>query len=220
MKQEILQTILGAEAAEKLSQPQALRIETLLQHITRLDAVILSHSQQRKELQQTLRATGMREKRAKTSLSAARKELKAMKSWSGMKKRTFTTKFRSLALAFTRSGTAQDGIGPLLTRVGKVFGIEIKRTMSRRTIGRIITEAGIKVRIQLGHELARAKALCLSSDGTSHQNIKYEARHITYDAPTYTTDPNEPATTFCTRVVDIDHALDHTAQSQYEGWDV
>ncbi|KAJ7506623.1 hypothetical protein B0H11DRAFT_1794540 [Mycena galericulata] len=220
MKQEILQTILRAEAAEKLSQSQALRIETLLQNITRLDAVILSHSQQRKELQQTLRATGMREKRAKTSLSAARKELKAMKSWSGMKKRTFTTKFRSLALAFTRSGTAQDRIGPLLTRVGKVFGIEIKRTMSRRTIGRIITEAGIKVRIQLGHELARAKALCLSSDGTSHRNIKYEARHITYDAPTYTTDPNEPATTFCTRVVDIDHALDHTAQSQYEGWDV
>ncbi|KAJ7339306.1 hypothetical protein DFH08DRAFT_812692 [Mycena albidolilacea] len=65
--------------------------------------------------------------------------------------------------------------------------------MSQRTVGRVITEAGIKVRLQLGHELACAKALCLSSDGTSHQNIKYE---------------------------DLDHALDHTSQSQFDGWDL
>jgi hypothetical protein len=71
--------------------------------------------------------------------------------------------------------------------------------MHRRTVGRAITEAGIKVRLQLGHEMVRAKggavirtllyffffdivgfqAVCLSSDGTSHRNVKYEARHLT-----------------------------------------
>ncbi|KAJ7927083.1 hypothetical protein B0H13DRAFT_2312862 [Mycena leptocephala] len=80
--------------------------------------------------------------------------------------------------------------------------------MGRRTVGRVITEAGVKV------------SICLSSDGTSNRNIKYEARHITYKSPTYTTDPNAPQEVFSTRLVEVDHALDHTAQTQYEGWDV
>ncbi|KAF8146326.1 hypothetical protein K438DRAFT_1990862 [Mycena galopus ATCC 62051] len=92
--------------------------------------------------------------------------------------------------------------------------------MNRRTVGRVITEAGIKVRLQLGHELARAKALCLSSDGTSDRNIKYEARHITYTAPTYSNDPSAPQEAVATRLVEVDHALDHTAQSQFDGWDI
>ncbi|KAJ7347877.1 hypothetical protein DFH08DRAFT_698722 [Mycena albidolilacea] len=132
----------------------------------------------------------------------------------------YSSQYRTLALAFTRAGCAQARLGPLLSRVAKVFNVNIKRTMSRRTVGRVVTEAGIKVRLQLGHELARTKAICLSSDGTSHRNIKYEARHLTYAAPTYTVNPNEPQTAFRTRVVDIDHALDHTAQSQYEGWEI
>ncbi|KAJ6531015.1 hypothetical protein B0H10DRAFT_1791827 [Mycena sp. CBHHK59/15] len=162
----------------------------------------------------------MREKRAKTDLEKARKGVRTKSKWSGMNRRAYDSQYRSLALAFTRAGCAQARLGPLLSRVGKVFGIKIKRTMSRRTVGRVVTEAGIKVRIQLGHELARAKAICLSSDGTSNRNIKCEARHLTYEAPTYTSDPNEPQTAFRTRLVEVDYALDHTAQTQYEGWDI
>ncbi|KAJ7334225.1 hypothetical protein DFH08DRAFT_814249 [Mycena albidolilacea] len=92
--------------------------------------------------------------------------------------------------------------------------------MSQRTVGHIITEAGIKVRLQLAHEIARAKALCLSSDGASNHNIKYEARHITYTAPTYSTHVNAPKEAIATRLVEVDHALDHTAQSQFDGWDI
>jgi hypothetical protein len=69
----------------------------------------------------------------------------------------FSSEYRTLAMAFSKAGCAQARIGPLLSRVGKVFGIKIKRSMSRRTVGRVITEAGVKVRIQLGYELARAK---------------------------------------------------------------
>ncbi|KAF8173537.1 hypothetical protein K438DRAFT_1610596 [Mycena galopus ATCC 62051] len=137
-----------------------------------------------------------------------------------MKGRIYSTQYRSLALAFTRAGCAQARFGPLLSRVAKVFNINIKRCMHRRTVGRAITEAGIKVRLQLGHEMARAKAVCLSSHGTSHRNVKYEARHLTYAAPTYSADPTEPETAFKTRVMEIDHALDHTAQSQYEAWEI
>lgn len=60
----------------------------------------------------------------------------------------------------------------------------------------------------------------MSSDGTSNRNIKYEARHITLKAPTYASDPNLPSEAFATRLVEVNHAPDHTAQTQYKGWDV
>ncbi|KAJ7460120.1 hypothetical protein B0H11DRAFT_1736746 [Mycena galericulata] len=162
----------------------------------------------------------MREKRAKYALTKTRIKLKTKSTYSLMSRRAYNTQFRTLALACTRAGCAQARLGPLLVRIGKVFGVKLKRTMSRRTVGRIITEAGIKVRLQLGHELARAKAICLSSDGTSDHNIKYEGRHMTYSAPTYSTDQNAPQEAFKTRVIEVDHTLDHTAQSQYDGWDI
>ncbi|KAJ6452895.1 hypothetical protein C8R47DRAFT_997938 [Mycena vitilis] len=136
-----------------------------------------------------------------------------------MRRQMYNTHYRSLALAFTKAGCAQARLGPLLVRVGKILGVKIKRSMSRRTVGRVITEAGIKVRIQLGHELARAKYVCLSSDGTSVRNLQCEARHLTYAAPTYNPDPDAPQTEFRTRVVGVDYALDHTAQTQFEGWE-
>ncbi|KAJ7877260.1 hypothetical protein B0H14DRAFT_3436212 [Mycena olivaceomarginata] len=88
------------------------------------------------------------------------------------------------------------------------------------------------LRAEAAEKLSKSEALRMESlistisrldgalDGTSHRNIKYEARHVTSAAPTYSTDPTEPKTTFRTRVVEVDHALDHTAQSQYEVWEV
>ncbi|KAF7334122.1 hypothetical protein MVEN_02318000 [Mycena venus] len=219
-KQELAQAILSAAEAEKVSKAAALNIETLLQSISQLNAAASAQKAAKSELYKDLRATRMRETRAKTAVRKLRKELAAKSRWSGMNRHAYSSQSRSLAMAFVKAGCAQSRIGPLLSRVGKVFGISIRRSMSRRTVGRIITEAGVKVRLQLGHELARAKAICLSSDGTSNRNIKYEARHITYKAPTYDTNPDAPQEAAATRLVEVDHALDHTAQTQYEGWDV
>ncbi|KAF7360906.1 hypothetical protein MSAN_01120500 [Mycena sanguinolenta] len=238
-KQQVLDAVLRAHAAEKLSKSESLRIETLLQTISSLDQKLDTQQQQQKDLYKTLRATNMREKHAKAVLQQVRTQLRAKSKWSGMNRRMFSSQYRSLALAFTRAGCAQARLGPLLIRVGKILGVTIKRSMSRRTVGRVITEAGIKVRLQLGHELARAKSMylyllsaeqfvtaheilqdvCLSSDGTSVRNIQVEARHLTYAAPTYTTDPEAPQTAFRTRVVGVANALDHTAQTQFEGWE-
>jgi chromosome segregation ATPase len=157
VKQELLAAILRAEAAEKLSTSESLRIELLMRTISRLDDTVNSHQQKNKDLYKSLRATEMREKRAKTALEKVRKELCKKSKWSGVNRRTYTQQYRSLALAFTRAGCAQARLGSLLVRVGKVFGVSIKRSMSRRTVGRVITEAGIKVRLQLGYELARTK---------------------------------------------------------------
>ncbi|KAJ6503911.1 hypothetical protein C8R45DRAFT_1185995 [Mycena sanguinolenta] len=219
-KQKLLDTVLRAETAENLSNSISLRVESLLQTISCLDQKLDAHCQRYKALYKERRATEMREKRAKTALQKVRAELRAKSRWSGMNRRTYNSHYRSLALAFTRAGCAQARLGPLLVRVGKILGVKITRAMSRRTVGRVITEAGIKVRLQLGHELARAKSeLCLSSDGTSVRNIQVEARHITYEAPTYATDPEAPQTAFRTRVVGVANALDHTAQTQFDGWE-
>ncbi|KAJ7183448.1 hypothetical protein C8R46DRAFT_883756 [Mycena filopes] len=167
-----------------------------------------------------MRATDKREKRSKQKAATLSKELCARRKWSAKRGHAFTAQYRTIALAATRAGCAQSRLGPLITRIGRLFGVQVSRSMSRRTVGRVITEAGIKVRLQLGHELAQAKAVTLSSDGTSHRNIKYESRHLTYAAPTYTKDSAAPQTAFRTRVVEVQHALDHTAQSQYEGWEI
>ncbi|KAJ7321999.1 hypothetical protein DFH08DRAFT_818376 [Mycena albidolilacea] len=203
-----------------LTKSHAIRIETLLTTIHHLNRKIDSHRAEKIQIRKTLKSTQMRESRAKSALERTRTALKQKSRSLSTSHRTYITQYRSLALAFTRAGCAQARIGGLLTRAREVLGVRLKRSMSRRTVGRVITEAGIKVRLQLGHVLARAKALCLSSDGTSHRNIKYEACHITYTAPTYSTDPNAPQQAVVTRLVDLDHALDHTSQSQFDGWDL
>jgi hypothetical protein len=103
----------------------------------------------------------MWETQAKTSLETALETIRSRSKWSGMKGRMYSSQYRTLALAFTHAGCAQARLGPLLSRVAKVFNVNIKRSMSRQTVGRVITEAGIKVRLQLGHELARTKGEAL-----------------------------------------------------------
>jgi DNA repair exonuclease SbcCD ATPase subunit len=158
-QQELAQAILSAAAAEKVSKATALEIETMLHSISRLNATASAQKAAKSELYKDLRATRMRETRAKSAVQKLRKELAAKSRWSGKNRHAYSSQSRSLAMAFVKAGCAQSRIGPLLSRVGKVLGVKIKRSMSRRTVGRVITEAGIKVRIQLGHELARAKVI-------------------------------------------------------------
>lgn len=161
IKQELLQAVLSAEEArsqsKKLSTQTVKHIESLLFTISRLNAATSSLKSEKTGILADLKATRMREARAKSVIQKLRKELTTKSKWSGMKGRMFNSQYRTLAMAFTKAGCAQSRIGSLLARVGKVFGVNIKHSMSRRTVGRVITEAGIKVRIQLGHEMARAK---------------------------------------------------------------
>lgn len=51
------------------------------------------------------------------------------------------------------------------------------------------------------------------------RNLQVESRHISYNAPTYTADPDAPQTAIRTRVVGVTNSLNHTAQTQFEGWE-
>lgn len=157
LKQELAQAVLAAAESKNISNAAALHIESLLQSISRLNSSASVQKAAKDELYRDLRATQMRETRAKTALQKLKEKLAAKSKWNGMKGRAYNSQYRTLVMAFTKAGCAQSRVGPLLSRVGKVLGVSIKRTMGRRTVGRVITEAGVKVRIQLGHELARAK---------------------------------------------------------------
>jgi hypothetical protein len=95
LKQEVLRGVLRAEAAERISASQGLRIEHHLQSILCLEAMVDSNREKQRELKKALRATETREDCAKTALENARKG------------RIYSSQYRSLALAFTRAGCAQ-----------------------------------------------------------------------------------------------------------------
>jgi hypothetical protein len=59
-----------------------------------------------------------------------------------------------------------------------------------------------------------------SSDGTTHRGITVESRHITLLVPSYAPgvdDSDKSLWSHRTRFVEVDHALDHTGQRQFEG---
>jgi septal ring factor EnvC (AmiA/AmiB activator) len=156
LKQELLQAVLRAVKEEILSRSSGLRIETL-RTIERLNHTVDNQKHEKLELQRSLKSAKMRAQRTKTTLAATRAGLKSKSTYLATRKRAYNTQIRSFALAFTRAGCAQARLGPLLIRVGKLFGVQLNRSMSRRTVRHIITEAGIKVRLQLGYELVRTQ---------------------------------------------------------------
>ncbi|KAJ7607053.1 hypothetical protein FB45DRAFT_764529 [Roridomyces roridus] len=165
--------------------------------------------------------------RAKLSLAAIRKAYKALKTWHPMKHGQYTSKARQLARKLTWSGTAAEKLAYAVESCAEAFGIGLSRKfMSARTVERANDEGGKYGELQLGREIAEAPGkntfYCFieSSDGTTHRGMTVECRHITLSTPSYApgVDDNDKSTwSHETRFVEVAHALDHTAQSQFEG---
>ncbi|KAJ7615524.1 hypothetical protein FB45DRAFT_757915 [Roridomyces roridus] len=164
--------------------------------------------------------------RAKLSLAAVRKSYKALKTWHPMKHGQYTSKARQLARKLTWTGTAAEKLAYAVESCAEAFGIGLSRNfMSARTVERANDEGGKYGELQLGREIAEAPGKYLigfieSSDGTTHRGMTVECRHITLPTPSYApgVDDNDQSTwSYETRFVEVAQALDHTAQSQFEG---
>ena len=68
--------------------------------------------------------------------------------------------------------------------------------------------------IQMGYEIAQAEGLTVSSDGTTHKNINFEARHVHIPVAT----ENPAVQVHKTRLVGVDSATDHSSKTQLTGW--
>jgi hypothetical protein len=130
----------------------------------------------------------------------------------------YTDEARELCRVLVNAGCSQDLVGDIIDEVLAVAGISvIGPKMSSRTVRRAILEGGVMADIQVGHEIAKASSLTVSSDGTTHRNINYESRHVNVLAPIYESD-EAAAVVHQSRLVGVDSAPDHSSQTQLDGW--
>nr|GAT45235.1 predicted protein [Mycena chlorophos] len=174
--------------------------------------------------------------RAKPALETAKKTLAALQTWDPMdavNRNMYGAGTRRMVRMLDGVGVANKHVGKVIAIVAKELGVRVKRTPKPRTVGLMVREGGFLSRVKLGRELAKAKRAQShffwssyrvlgsfaghgnSSDGTSIKRVTYEARHIRLPVPDYTDPAAEPK--FKTMVLDLDHAHDHTAQTQFDG---
>ncbi|KAJ7067552.1 hypothetical protein C8F01DRAFT_980134 [Mycena amicta] len=122
---------------------------------------------------------------------------------------------RRLFRRLDAAGVSSKRMSDVLSVVLQELGIKMKRKPSARLVRRVVKEGGFLSKVKLGRELAAAKFYGLSSDGTTMRNVNYESRHLTLPIPDYTNPKAKPIVK--TVMLELNHALDHTAQSQFEG---
>jgi chromosome segregation ATPase len=91
LKQDVVEAVLRADAHEKLSASNSLRISRLLSNIAHLEDIVHSNCQKHAELTKSLCATQMQETRAKTSLETAQETIRSRSKWSGMKGQMYSS---------------------------------------------------------------------------------------------------------------------------------
>ncbi|KAJ7829469.1 hypothetical protein B0H13DRAFT_1655732, partial [Mycena leptocephala] len=153
-------------------------------------------------------------------------------------KGTYTVQARKLARIMVDSGCARGKVGPLMQRIGGVFGIYIGREMSRRTVSRAVEEGGVAAKMQIIYELSMNTGalphtpqkqaiyprlfagVTISADSTSNRGQNIESRHLATRAPDYKSgnlaiDPNS---TPKVRFLGVEKTLDHTSAQSVNGW--
>lgn len=70
-----------------------------------------------------------------------------------IKKGVYTPKARTLARILVASGCSRKQAGKVLNKIGKLWGVDSKREMSARTVGRAVDEGGEAAKMQLAYEL-------------------------------------------------------------------
>ncbi|KAJ6563864.1 hypothetical protein B0H19DRAFT_1067470 [Mycena capillaripes] len=152
------------------------------------------------------------------SVDRARKQLSVRRVTA---KGVYTAEARKLARIMVDSGCARGKVGPLMERVGAVFGIHINRVMSRRTVGRAVEEGGVAAKMQVAFELSSSKGVTISADSTSNRGINIESAHMALRVPDYASGNLEidPSATPKVRVLGVEKTIDHTSAEAVWGWD-
>ncbi|KAJ6529037.1 hypothetical protein DFH09DRAFT_934946, partial [Mycena vulgaris] len=172
-------------------------------------------------LRKQIKALKQRIRRSIRSLS--RTVDRAKKKWSVCRvtdKGIYTMQARKLAHIMADSGCARGKVGPLMERIGQVFGIHVTRSMSRRTVGRAIEEGGVAARMQAVYELSLSKGVTISADSTSNRGINIESAHMALHVPNYASGnlSIDPESTPKVRFLGVDKTIDHTSAESVRGW--
>ncbi|KAJ6483549.1 hypothetical protein C8R47DRAFT_1048987 [Mycena vitilis] len=175
------------------------------------------------DVQRENRALGKRVQRASGVLQRAIARTKAKPFTTQLMRRgMYTIHARQMAREIAGAGAAREKVGPLMTKIAKIFGVKIdkQRSMSRRTVSRSILEGGIAARMQLTHELSSNEGVTISADSTSHRGNNYESAKFQHRVPDYQKNPHyiDPTSTPRIRHAGVDSTLDHSSEKAVAGW--
>ncbi|KAF9231631.1 hypothetical protein BU15DRAFT_68173 [Melanogaster broomeanus] len=103
-------------------------------------------------------------------------------------------------------------VNGVVEAVSCAAGLEVRGSLSVRSVGRIMLEGDVAATVQMVDEVTKAKgkSITLSSDSTTHKNTNYQSHHITYTCP--------EEGRGVTRFAGILHEVNHTSDTQLNGW--
>ena len=130
------------------------------------------------------------------------KKAKDTKTYKAMCKGIYTSEMCSLALFLVEAGCSQDYVGEVIE--------------CGRTVTQCIIEGGIAAQIQLGFEMAVAPSLTIAGDGTTHENVNYDAKLVPIPVENYTDDKSAKSK-HATHTLGVHSALNHTSETQVNG---
>ncbi|THV08108.1 hypothetical protein K435DRAFT_641387, partial [Dendrothele bispora CBS 962.96] len=148
---------------------------------------------------------------------------------------------RSLARAMTAAGCSRQKVGQLMRLMARTFGIELKFSMSRRTVSRAILEGGVAAKLQVAYEVLHTDGkrqaqgislylnftgMTISQDSTSNRKQNYESHHFTPKAPDYDEVARlqkagiqvKPTSIPRIRLFSLDATLDHGSEGSINEW--
>ncbi|KAJ3505373.1 hypothetical protein NMY22_g17609 [Coprinellus aureogranulatus] len=179
-----------------------------------------------------MRVTGIKQNAVNRTREKTKKELANVRLKEGGR---YTDGTREMVREMMACGVPESKVGHLLKGVGERLGLTINKSdvMSEGTARRIGVEGGVLAEMQLGYELAQAKAMfqiITYQNSTSHKNIEYESRHVAYRPPQYTkpgaleSQPTLPSSAtehhtgnWVQRSLGVDTSVDHSSETQHAG---
>src|SRR5262245_18159893 len=110
------------------------------------------------------------------------------------------------------AGCTHEYVGEVMERVFNAGRISVQGCMSAWTVGCIVTEKGVAAQIWLEYEMAIASNVTIAGDGTTYENITYDAKLVHLVAENYNDHKAKPKQVM--HLLGVHSASDHTSKTQ------
>ncbi|KAJ7502570.1 hypothetical protein B0H11DRAFT_2274704 [Mycena galericulata] len=133
--------------------------------------------------------------------------------------RAYKVELRAIARVLVSSGCKEGKVGDLMQDIARIFGVDLDRAMSRRTVRRAVLEGLVASQVQLGVEMKYSDDITMSSDSTSRRKMNYQSHHIHMRVPVMNTDGSVSLSTNPkTRFLGIASTVDHSTATSKAAW--
>src|SRR6266496_3409478 len=122
----------------------------------------------------------------------------------------------NLVRLLSQSCCSANRINDIISAVLNTVGITMVGSISRRSVAQIIREGYFAAQIQLGHEMKMAESMTVSADGTGHQSINYNSRHVHMLVEDY--ESSDGGIIHATRFLGIKPSCDGSSKEAIADW--